>query len=361
MKSTQTVTDPIFSIPPGPKGIFRWTIFQSLSTHLPLFQEPPQLGEITCFSISSSTLAFGTIHGSILLYSLSQKHQCTLVVGEEEDAVTSLSLKENFVLAGYASGSLRLWDREKRVLMKLVAPILAPIPGADGHVQGTRITFVFFSSLDKFYSADGEGCAFHHSFLSRLLYTTVKSFRIHGILSLFSYPSLGKIPNGDRYATLTTIHYMHPLSKSKRPNALDVFSLIAIASPVKIAILSMKPEPQIQWRMTWSGLAHSEKVTSAICKWWIPTSNPGTPLSCLIFLQDDMHTQRNLAFSYGPRLCLLVVGCRRSDRDPSKKKLTFEIGSKGVSIDGSDIVAIEWLNAQVGSLAPLTLSLSSIS
>jgi hypothetical protein len=118
----------------------------------------------------------------------------------------------------------------------------------------------------------------------------------------------------------------------------DPYCLVAITSPFKIAIMSMKPAPQIQYRATWGQLNKSDrevnsKVIYSELKWWTPQSKK-EPLDA-----------RFLAFTYGPYVALLLVTCKISQNDSSKKKLIFDVCARNEA--STDIVALEWINFQV--------------
>ncbi|KAJ3361453.1 Vacuolar protein sorting-associated protein 8, partial [Kappamyces sp. JEL0680] len=316
--------DPIFSIPPGPNGIFRWTVFRSLSVALKeqLLQDEP-----TCFTVGNG-LAFGTRVGRIVLFDLSQNLLAVLGDGSM-GSVSSLALlpDASLVLAGYQDGFVCLWDVAKKALVKKIEPLPKQIDGKDGHRRGSPIVWVGLHSPEKFYSADLLGTAFYHTILNRVLFSTVYSIRIHGrIHSSPGQPS-------------TTIQSFDPLLKSSIPIFSDPFQLVAITSPIKIAILSMKPTPQIQYRATWASLNHSDKevdsvVGHSICKWWMPTSRREAAAT----------NTRLLAFSHGPFLSLLSVTGKRSESDPTRKKLVFQISAR-THAGPHDIVGIEWLSS----------------
>ena len=201
----------------------------------------------------------------------------------------------------------------------MVEPVPTPQIGSDGHKTGVSIIAVAMTTADKFYSADEKGAAFFHSIMSRILYTTVKSIRIHG-----------------RHTTpkriVSAILSIKPLERSLTiPLKVDKLNLVAIASPFKISIFSMKPMPHIVFRATWDELGHAEKVDakvrSAALSWWRPKSS-------------KQENNPILAVSHGERLVLLKIfkaleSSRLSSEVIARCKLEFPI------------TAIEWLNSEV--------------
>lgn len=175
----------------------------------------------------------------------------------------------------------------------------------------------------KFYSADQQGAAFYHSITNRILYTTTESIRIHG--------RLNAAPN----IISTTILSFDALARTTVSLATDPFQLISISSPFKIAILSMKPTPQIQYRSSWIQLNSAEpgvesKVQYAQAKWWTPKSS-------------KQGSNAILAFSHGSHLLLMKVSAK--EPDGANKKMKFQIFARANT--GNPITAIEWLNSKV--------------
>ena len=117
----------------------------------------------------------------------------------------------------------------------------------------------------------------------------------------------------------------------------DPYQLVAITSPVKIAILAMKPTPHIQFRATWAQMNFTASeldikgVHSEVC-WWCPQSS-----------SEDL-TFRRLAFSHGSHLALLKV-MNTSSNDSSRSKLSFKIACRTKAL--SDVLAIQWISEKV--------------
>ncbi|KAJ3311984.1 Vacuolar protein sorting-associated protein 8 [Boothiomyces sp. JEL0838] len=302
------------TIPPGPTGIFRWSSFRELSLHLFENFKP------TVFAVSSG-IAVGTLDSKTVLYDLAQNHLATLQSPQEYGAVTALDIcpDQTQVIIGFQSGHISLWDIRKRVLVKTIDPV----DGGDGHLKGIAITHLAFNSRDVFYSANQQGAAYYHILYKRLVYSTFKSYRIHGRLKAPDEPDLIN----------TTIYSMSPLLKGKVKFPGDSLSLVAVTSPFKLAILSMKPSPRIQHRIMWSSLNNEHAVEYSCTRWWVPTSN-----------KYNSKRLPRLAFSFGRKLGVINLSSTMESAEDQSKKLVFNVACQTES--ESDITAIEWINSQ---------------
>ncbi len=136
----------------------------------------------------------------------------------------------------------------------------------------------------------------------------------------------------------TTIHSISPLLKGGIRTFTDSFQLVALTTPFKIAIFSMKPFPQIQYRASWEQLNQTEisvnfKESCAELSWWIPQS------------QSENINLRYLAFSHGSHLFILSISSAVSNTDPMRRKLSFAISAHICA--PSSILAITWINSSV--------------
>ncbi|KAJ3271894.1 hypothetical protein HDV01_006108 [Terramyces sp. JEL0728] len=285
--------DLLNSIPPGPTGIFRWSSFRELSLNLFGHYKP------TVFSVSSG-IAVGTVDSKTVLYDLAQNHLATLESPLEYGPVTAIDIcpDQTQVVTGFQSGHISLWDIRKRVLVKSIDPVGV----GDGNLKGIAITHLAFNSRDVFYSANQQGAAYYHLLYKRLVYSTFKSYRIHGRLKAPDDPELVN----------TTIFSMSPLLKGKAKFPGDALSLIAVTSPFKLAVLSMKPSPRIQYRVMWSSLNAETSVEYSCTRWWVPNSQKG-----------GTKRMPRLAFSYGKKLGIIHMNSTMESAEDQSKKLLF--------------------------------------
>ena len=123
-----------------------------------------------------------------------------------------------------------------------------------------------------------------------------------------------------------------PTSKHRYPG--DNNSLLAITSPLKIAVIGIFPVPRILFRATWSQLLESEenlKSSNSQASWWLSPRVHGS--------LD--HDKLLLALSFGHHLRILHIYWNTGD---STRKLRFEIVAQGKS--PSDIVSLNWLGSK---------------
>ena len=127
----------------------------------------------------------------------------------------------------------------------------------------------------------------------------------------------------------------------------DAFQLVAVTTPFKIAIFSMKPIPQIQYRASWEQLNKTDssvniKESYAELSWWIPQS------------QSENLNNRYLAFSHGSHLFVLSISSIISTTDSMRRKLSYAISAHACA--SADILAIEWITSKVNRLLFFTYS-----
>jgi hypothetical protein len=312
------------SVPPSPTGVFRWTLFRLVTIALtrPEFQKYRQP---TCFSISSGLLV-GTLSSVVLVFDLAQKVRG--VLGDVQQAVLygavtclAISPDHSQAVVGYRKGYVCLWDLKKMVLLKQVSPSANPIE-RDGHRSSFPITNVCIPMKDIFFSADEDGAAFYHALLNRVLYYDVRTTRIHG-----------KVKSNEQY-TLSNTKVLSlsspPIEKIRYPG--DSNFLVAVTSPYKLAILSMKPIPQILFRIPWSQLQENNveitSVKSSHTCWYIPTKRSKAEYLLL-------------GFSFGSSIAIIKMRWRTDVG--SKKKLKFEVIGRGTST--ADITSLHWMTS----------------
>ncbi|KAI8893736.1 Golgi CORVET complex core vacuolar protein 8-domain-containing protein [Globomyces pollinis-pini] len=340
---TVSLDDSFFTVPPGkdfehnilgPLNIFRWTSLRLLTGSIFNSEFETQFGLPTVFSVTAG-IAIGTTKSIIMLYDMNQQLSGTLGSIEDEKSYGSVtcldvSSDQTQIVVGYANGFVTFWDLQNRNCLKIVSPV-APLSTADGHLIGLPIVSVACSTKDKFFSCDFVGTAFFHTLLRRVLYISMRSIRIHG----------KKVINAEDPLVSTTVRSLQAISKSNVKYPGDTSLLVAISSPYKIAILCMKPTPQIIYRSTWVNLQKLDKerpitqVNQSHLKWWVPTKNkhalaPSHPI---------------LAFSYENVLGILYVTWGVSETpEGSIPKLVFRIQNQIEC--PSPITSINWINSQ---------------
>ncbi|KAI8912303.1 Golgi CORVET complex core vacuolar protein 8-domain-containing protein [Powellomyces hirtus] len=329
--------------PPGPKDVLRWTSLQRLALQLFTGAMRQKVGTPTCMQIAGGIL-IGTSRSVVLVYDFSQTLKVILgdVIDEGNPGpVTSISLgfDQTQLVCGYGHGLIRVWDIQKRAIIRTVLPISGDETKREGHPQGSSIVHVaFVGSKGAFVSADNEGNAFHHAALRLYLLNTTYITRIHP-----STPTATSIP--------TTIYAMSVLPRIRGHQRYpgDQLHLVALSTPYKMAIMSMKPSPQPQFRMSWSrDTAHakdpSDRASRASCLAWSPllkTIKDGKAIK----LSDPL-----LACSFGRNLRIIRVMWRNPSKRAGKggsaaaDSPTVEYVIQGNWVGQDDIVALQWLD-----------------
>jgi vacuolar protein sorting-associated protein 8 len=312
-------------VPPSPSGVFKWTLFR----HLTIFLAKPEFqkyGSSTCFVISS-VVAIGTTSSVILVFDLAQALKCELGGVTKKTIygpVTCLAFSpdHNQIVAGYQNGFICLWDVKKKVLLKEISPVNDPAI-KDGHRTGAPISMVSIPLRDVFFTSDEDGAAFYHILLNRILYYDVKSTRIHGKVRSIQ----------DNITSSTTILSMTAPQIDYIRFPGDSNYLVAITSPYKLAIVAMKPIPQILFRMSWSQFfgdgEEVVKVENAETDWYVPSKQQRA--TCVF-----------LAVGFACNLRIFKIDWKIDGG--TKKRLRFEIIAKGIC--ASAITSINWMTSK---------------
>ncbi|KAK6097241.1 hypothetical protein MT418_002866 [Batrachochytrium dendrobatidis] len=326
----------ITSAPPGPYDFVKWTKLRKLS--LSLFSEAfaRQVGTPTCFSVSGG-IAVGTSKSAILLYDIAQNLLGILgdfnsTQASSYGAVTALSISHNHkqIFAGYARGFIIVWDTVRRISIKTIHPITnaeQQSGRADGHLSGNPIAHT--SSLGKigFVSADDRGSAFLHTISQGIVFNSINSIRIHG----------RSLNSSNQNSLPTTIYALSTLPYLSGKCISDNYQFIAISTPYKMAIMTMRPISQIQYRISWniddtnSAGNTRRPIESACLDWWAPVVQKNGKL---------VGTPR-LAFSNQGKFSVLRILWHANDTEKTKRKINFEI--EGSNQLDENIVVIRWL------------------
>ncbi|KAI8929007.1 Golgi CORVET complex core vacuolar protein 8-domain-containing protein [Entophlyctis helioformis] len=328
----------VMSVPPGPYDFVKWTKLRKLSVSLFNDAFHRQIGTPTVFSVAG-VIAIGTSKSVVLLYDLAQNllgilGDASPISASMYGAVTAvhISLDQKHVLAGYARGFVMVWDVQRRASIKVVPPVtdMEQIGGKkDGHLSGAPVIHLASLSATSFVSADDRGSAFYHSVSRGIVLTSVKSTRIHG--RPLANPSQQSLP--------TTIFSVAALAPISGRHQTDQYRLVAIATPYKMAIMSMKPVPQIQYRVPWDLSVESgpettpRKPAEAAClDWWSP----------VLQKNGSVAGEPRLAYSHRNQVSFLSVTCSISETDKSKRHIHFT--PDGHCHLQDNIVALRWIN-----------------
>eukprot|EP00842_Homolaphlyctis_polyrhiza_P002032 jgi/Hompol1/282/HPOL_000397-RA len=344
--------DAVVSVPPGPQDYLKWTRLRKLS--LSLFSEAfeRQVGFPTAFTVADG-IAVGTSKAVVLLYDFRQNLLGILGDPSPSQASTlgpvislGISIDQKSLFAGHSRGGIVIWDIHRRTAIKQILPVTSAEQQSgkrDGHTTGSAIVSVASLSKTSFVSADDQGTAFYHSFSRGIMMTTVKSTRIHG------RPIDATSTNQTLPTTIFAIAALPPLPV-KHP--IDDYRLVAIATPYKMAIMSMKPLPQIQFRIPWdlgdgtpsSSESAPKKPVSIACLDWLPYHN-----------QSQDYGDPRLAFSHRNQISILQVTTTTVNGDRSKVKIDYIV--KGQGRLKENINAVRWINEELVTLSSSTFEL----
>ncbi|KAJ3283227.1 Vacuolar protein sorting-associated protein 8 [Borealophlyctis nickersoniae] len=330
-------------IPPGPNDVFRWTSLPTLSQQLLSDSMKQRIGIPITFAVGSGGIVIGTSRSLVALFDFTQTLKAVLgdpVNGAEYGSVTALSMSTDhkLVACGYSKGVVCVWDLMKGIAVRTILPLRAdekPGPKRDGHTQGTPVIHVaFVGAKGNVVSADNQGSAFYHSIAKVIMISTPASTRIH--------------PSKPRPSIPTTIYALAPLphihNHSRYPG--DHLNLVALSTPYKMAIISLKPL-QTQYKISW---VHESKAD-------ISATLKASPMSCLQWWppmkqKDGMQlTVPLLAVSCGKRLMVVRVSwvptTARSKRESFNKSPAVEYTVRGELLADSNIIAIQWLDERL--------------
>lgn len=305
--------------------------------------------------------------------------------------VTALALSHDrtYVASGHDSGYIQIFDlKTPQTPARLVPPTtLGAVASGrkEGHLQGSRIVRIGFIAgrHTSIVSADDHGLAFFHR-LGRVLFVEASDIlRILGKYRRDEIPdapraSLGTskkkslpIPNTSlprHRKTRHTILDMMPLPLGTSPHATDAYNVIALLTPTKLVVVGLKPTPRTWFKCP----RHVDQGGSwrSKLKWkgnlaWFPSVSP----SSMSVSDSDKQipsggskqlvpTTPMLVYTWGSAIRLIRVTESRAkemSRNPrTGKTVEIEVGRIVYSEVGKwsadgDILAVQWLNANVGS------------
>ena len=343
-----------------------------------------------CWSLTSSrhcdACAVASLQVSTPFVLRSSRILTATMVEKNVGAVTSLALSfdHTYVAAGHATGHIQLFDlRSPKVPARVVPPTnLASVASGrqEGHLAGSRIVNVGFLAgrHTALVSADDSGLAFYHS-LGKVFF--VDATDILRILGKYPDEDAPDVPAGlgHRFRRRkprkpTTILAMAPLPFGTAAHPTDEYNLVALLTPIKLVIVGLKPSPKTWYRRhraTDDEVSLKSKFKGTLA--WFPSVSVGAdPTSSPE--RDTKKTQINgvhpasipmLVYSWGESMHLIRVSeskITQTVKDAKTGKtnkvevgrIVFEeVGSWNAS---DDIVALQWLNVNVGSFTPTSFS-----
>jgi vacuolar protein sorting-associated protein 8 len=316
-----------------------------------------------------------------------------MVIAKTVGPVTALALSHDhtYVASGHATGYVQIFDlKTPETPARLVPPttLAAVLSGRkEGHLQGSRIVRIGFIAgrHTSIVSADDHGLAFFHR-LGKVLFVEASD-----ILRILGKYDQGEIPRGPRASLPSpvtprtnslsipdtslprrrkarhTILDMMPLPLGTSPHATDAYNVIALLTPTKLVVVGLKPTPRTWFKypreVDEGGSWRSKSKWKGKLAWFPSVLPSSTSIS-----NSDKHKQLStgipaptapvLAYTWGNVLRLIRVAESRSkemSRNPRTGKIIENEVGRIVYEDAgrwsaeSDILAVQWLNANVGS------------
>ncbi|KAI8904833.1 Golgi CORVET complex core vacuolar protein 8-domain-containing protein [Gorgonomyces haynaldii] len=259
-KPIEPVEEQVVPVPPGPLDTFKHQLLSELSIQLFSKAFENQYGKVCCMTVNGY-ICVGFSTGFVLVY---ESQQLLMVLHESDvGSVTSMCLNGRKLGVGHSKGFICVWDLDKRSCRKIK---LERVPVVQLHFIG-----------DDLVSGDSLGSGFLHQLVSGFLSVQFKSTRIHG-------QPQPKVP--------TTLFAMD----TGHLKATD-HQLVCMCSPFKLAIATINPVPQIQYRLTFDEICKT-RIQKACCKFLLQ--------------------QGQLLFSCNNQVCLL-------DINSQAKRLKFKI------------------------------------
>ncbi|KAI9008578.1 Golgi CORVET complex core vacuolar protein 8-domain-containing protein [Hyaloraphidium curvatum] len=156
------------------------------------------------------------------------------------DPCVAVSQDGKAVVAGYGDASLVVWELPAGRVMRDVQPTKKQSASSPMHSPGSALVHVsFLESTSELISADDEGVIIVHS-LSRVpLLIGDKRSRIHG-----------RLPDGSRPPVVTSIFALSVCATEKSDD--HDWDLVAFSTPYKLAIMTLRPEVTVQYKLVWT-------------------------------------------------------------------------------------------------------------
>lgn len=393
------------------REVFKWTHLRNIGNHIFISKAAnkassilgaPTIGCPTVLA-ANGLICVGTDEGKICVFDFKQTLIC--VCGNQATGssflahlnapvnqglaktcgpVTALALSfdHTYVASGHAMGYIQLYDiKNPQTPARSVPPTtLAAVSSGrkEGHIQGSRIVSVGFIAgrHTAMVSADEHGLAFYHS-LGKVLF--VEASDILRILGKYgpSLPLTPLTPSGNSPETPTarrrrsryTVLAMMPLPLGTVSHPTDSYNIIALLTPTKLVVVALKPTPK-----TWFKCPHDDETDDVsksrkrkgTLSWFpsvLPNSTEVKKPSISIDVKDlpPVPTTPQLAFTWGRTMHLIKVfetktkQLIKNSRTGSKSEAevgVIDFRTTGKWSAEEDILAVQWLNDNVGSFTP---------
>ncbi|KAF9425049.1 Vacuolar protein sorting-associated protein 8 [Podila epigama] len=351
-----------------PWETFRWTPLLKLSDQLFSDEIKASSGLGTCIAVSN-IIAVGTSRGSILVYSPSQ----TLIgiygspqYALEHGSVCSIAISSDhtYMVAGHSLGSIIIWNISKPNAPSRIIP---PVPRETalagrklGHIRGSAVLYVAFVGIKRaeVISSDDQGMAFHHLLYKVMMVNAVETTRLLGKYPAPRQSQSRVTPTSNRQSTVFS---MGVLPYGQVPHPSDAAGLVALLTPFKLLIVSVKPQPQTVFKFLrpkdpQSRERETHLAVSGHLAWFPATKvQRGSNI-------DAVETNPLLAFSWNRHLYIVQVERSTSSSQSNatylspERKNTETVNGKGQNLEfvcigdwicREGIVGIQWVRPQI--------------
>lgn len=321
----------------------RWTKLRKISSQI--FSESASgiYGKPTCV-LAAALIAIGTSRGLILVFDYHQNLK--FIIGSntkaaESGEVTSLAVSADFsfMAAGYSKGHIFTWDLAKPTAYNFHIPPISMNfvgkPRHDGHLEGSNI--IHLSFVGKRHSAlvsgDAKGMAFSHNIVRSLVTRSVHTKRIMG-----RYPQ-PHLTLGTKHKP-TALLACSPLPLGTMVQPTDDMCLVAIMTPYLLAIVSILPSPQTEFKTGRPASSSNEMGLSGALAWFPALKSTGS----------TSETNPRLAYCWSNVLTIMeVITIKKYENSTSGKDISLNFTSLKRYVGDEAIVSIQWISRQVSS------------
>lgn len=325
----------------GPWETIRWTKLRKISSQI--FSESASMayGKPTCL-LAAAIIAIGTSRGYILVFDYHQNLKS--VIGRNTKAIecgeiTSLAVSADFsyIASGHISGHAFTWDLAKPSTYNIhVSPISINFVGKpryDGHLEGTSI--IHLSFVGKRHSAlvsgDAKGMAFSHNAVRTIVGRSVQTKRIMG-----RYPQPHLTIASKHKPTALLACSPLPLGTVVQPT--DEMYLVAIMTPYLLAVVSVLPSLQTEFKTGRPASVSNEMGLSGALAWFPALKSTGS----------TSETNPRLAYCWSNVLTIMeVIAIKKHENSTSRKDISLSFTSLKRYVGDEAIVSIHWISRQV--------------
>ncbi|KAG0687568.1 Vacuolar protein sorting-associated protein 8 [Pichia californica] len=229
----------------------QWMKLPQISEQVFTSTSKQEHGEATLITVSKEYIAIATSKCNILLFNYKQilllNVKTSNVVPSTKITSMSLSIDSTYLVVGYSTGFINLWDLRKADPIISLKPITIHELEFNGnhhhiaHLEGSSIRRISFigSRHTGFISSDESGMMIYHNGGRSLIGYSCRSKIIFGEYNLNSIVTKQK-------DYTNTILDFHLLPIGSHHSITDEMSLVAIITPHAMVVLSLQPEIKTQ-------------------------------------------------------------------------------------------------------------------